>query len=105
MGLGGTAKKIQRMVEIGEEIYQKLNEVRAQLNDLTGTVEETGARVETLEAENAKQRALLEAIAEERGIDPQAILAEGEAGNAAKSTEAADGAPVETEGMSADNNP
>lgn len=73
MGLGSTAKKVQQMVDMGEELYGKLNEVRAQLNDLRGTVEETGDRVEMLEAEISEQRALLEALAEEQGLDIEAI--------------------------------
>lgn len=76
MGLGSTAKKVQQMVDIAEELYAKLNEMRAQLNDLRGTVEETGSRVETLEAELRQQRALVEAIAAEHDIDVESLRAE-----------------------------
>lgn len=74
MGLGGTAKKIQQMVDMAEKLYERLNEVREQLTALRATVEETGSRVEALERENAKQRALLTALAEEEGVDVEAVL-------------------------------
>ena len=74
MGLGGTAKKIQQMVDMAEKLYERLNEVREQLTALRATVEETGSRVEVLERENARQRALLTALAEEEGVDVEAVL-------------------------------
>lgn len=76
MGLGGTAKKLQRMIEMAEQTYNRLNEVREQLNGLRTTVEDTGERVERLEAEQDEQRALLEALAEEQGLDVGAVLDE-----------------------------
>lgn len=76
MGLGGTAKKLQRMIEMAEQTYNRLNEVREQLNALRTTVEETGERVEKLETDQDEQRALLEALAEEQGLDVDAVLAD-----------------------------
>ena len=75
MGLGSTAKKVQIVAERAEQVYVQLNEVREQMNGLRETVEHTGERVEYLARENAAQRALLEAIAEEQGIDVDAVLA------------------------------
>ncbi|MFC6976007.1 DUF5798 family protein [Halomicroarcula sp. GCM10025709] len=69
MGLGSTAKKIQKVADIAEELYSKVNELKSQLQELRGTVEETNDRVDELDRELAEQRALLEAVAEEQGID------------------------------------
>lgn len=81
MGLGGTAKKLQRMIDMAEQTYHRLNEVREQLTSLRETVERTGAQVADLEAEQRDQRALLEALADEQGIDVDEVLADdGEAG-------------------------
>ena len=74
MGIGSTAKKIQQIVDLAEELYSRLNQVREQLVELRGTVEETGERVSGLEAENERQRVLLEALAREQGLDVDAIL-------------------------------
>ena len=76
MGIGSTAKKIQQIVDLAEELYSRLNQVREQLVELRGTVEETGERVSGLEAENERQRELLEALAREQGLDVDAILDE-----------------------------
>ena len=76
MGLGGTAKKLQRMIDMAEQTYNRLNEMREQLNALRTTVEETGERVEKLESEQDEQRALLEALAEEQGLDVDTVLAD-----------------------------
>jgi hypothetical protein len=75
MGLGGTAKKIQKLAELAEELYGRVNDIRDQIREMQETVSETSARVERLEAENAEQRALLEALAEEQGLDLDAIAA------------------------------
>ena len=82
MGLGGTAKKLQRMIDMAEQTYNRLNEMREQLNALRTTVEETGQRVESLETDQGKQRALLEALAEEQGLDVETILADAQSAEA-----------------------
>lgn len=104
MGLGGTAKKLQKVAEMAEDVYARLNDLRDQIREMRETVGETQDRVETLEAESAEQRAILEAMAEERGIDVDAVTAtahikeaetDGSAG--ANGTTATDGA-AETDG-------
>ncbi|MFB6301798.1 MAG: DUF5798 family protein [Haloferacaceae archaeon] len=69
MPLGSTAKKLQKVANTAEEVYGRLAELREQVEETQETVEETSRRVDRLEAEAAEQRALLEAIAEDRGID------------------------------------
>ncbi len=76
MGLGGTAKKLQTVVNAAEELYAKMNEVIGELKDLRAEVEETSQQVNTLEYEVAEQRAILEALAEADGIDVEATLAD-----------------------------
>ena len=95
MGLGSTAKKIQKVADTAEKLYGKLNELREQVAEMRETVEATSARVERLEAESAKQQALVEALARERGIDVDDALdgvePPGEAAVSADETAAADG--------------
>jgi len=76
MGLGSTAKKLQKVADIADDLYTKVNEQREQLQELRSTVEATSDRVEAIDREQAEQRALLEALAEEQGLDTDAILTE-----------------------------
>lgn len=71
--IGGAGKKLGTMVDLAEQLYEQVSAVREQLAATTETVDETAERVERLEAEVAEQRALLEALAEERGIDVDAV--------------------------------
>ncbi|WP_435179619.1 DUF5798 family protein [Halorussus sp. AFM4] len=73
MGLGSTAKKVQKLADTAEKLYSKLNELRDQVTEMREKLDTTSERVERLERENAEQRALLEAIAEDRGIDVDEI--------------------------------
>lgn len=76
MGLGSTAKKLQTVADTAEKLYAKLNELRDQVHDMRDTLETTNQRVERLEADNAHQRALIEALAREQGIDVDDVLAD-----------------------------
>ena len=76
MGLGSTTKKLQKVADIADDLYTRLNEQREQLQELRSTVEETSDRVEAIDREQTEQRALLEALAEEQGLDTDAILTE-----------------------------
>lgn len=75
MGIGGTAKKLQKVAEMAEDVYARLNELREQLAQMRETAQETRDRVDKLERENAEQRALLEALAEKEGIDVETVTA------------------------------
>ncbi|AHG03411.1 hypothetical protein HALDL1_07225 [Halobacterium sp. DL1] len=98
MGFGSTAKKLQRVTELADKLYERFEKLREQVNELTGTVEETNDRVATLESELSEQRALLEALAEEQGVDAEEVTADvsvSEGGDSAAETAAgrtADGA-------------
>ncbi|WP_276300866.1 DUF5798 family protein [Halorussus lipolyticus] len=76
MGFGSTAKKVQKLADTAEKLYSKLNDLREQVAEMREKLDSTSERVERLERENAQQRALLEAIAEEQGIDTADIEAD-----------------------------
>lgn len=97
MGLGGTAKKLQKVIDMADEVYTRLNDLREQVVEMRETTQETKDRIERLEVESAEMRALLEALAEEQGIDVESVTAdahiheaEGE-GDEATDAEAGDG--------------
>lgn len=68
--IGGATQKIQTVIELAESVYEGVNQLRNQVEELRETVEDTHDRVESIDAELADQRALLEALADESGIDP-----------------------------------
>lgn len=74
MGLGGTAKKLQKIANMAEEMYARVNDLREQLNGLGQTVEQTNATIEQLRREHAETRALVEQLAEKEGIDVDDVL-------------------------------
>ena len=76
MGLGSTAKKLQKVADIAEDLYAKVTELKTQLQSLQETVEATNDRVDDIDRELADQRALLSALADEQGIDTEAVLDE-----------------------------
>lgn len=75
--LGDAKKKIQRIVDLAEQLYEKVNELTRRVEDTTEAVEDTNARIEDLETELADQRAILVAIAEDRGMDTRALTGDG----------------------------
>lgn len=76
MGLGNTAKKLQRVADVAEKLYQRIDELRTQVNAVREHVERTSTKVEGLERELKEQRAVLDALAREQGIDVDALVAE-----------------------------
>lgn len=90
MGFGSTAKKVQKLADTAEKLYSKLNDLREQVGEMRDKLDSTSERVETLERQAAEQRALLEAIAEEQGIDPDSVEVEvpGDESNASENAEA-----------------
>ena len=75
MGLGSTTKKLQRVADMAETLYQKVDELRTQVNEVKGHVETTSRRVERVERDLDEQRAVLDALARERGIDVDSVAA------------------------------
>ena len=74
MDIAGTKKKIQRVVKVGEETYKKINEVIEKIEKLQTDLAKTSEQVDHIEREQAEQRALLEALAEEQNLDVDDIL-------------------------------
>lgn len=76
MGLGSTTKKIQTIADKAEEVYAQVDELRKQLADLRTKVDATHDTVTELKVKHEQNRALLEAIAEEQGVDVDQVLTE-----------------------------
>lgn len=74
MGLGGTAKKLQKVANMAEDLYARLNDLREELAMLRETVEQTNTDVEQIRYEQQVNRALLERMAEQQGIDVNETL-------------------------------
>lgn len=68
MGLGSTAKKLQQVVDVADDLYAKINDLKSDLAAMRDTIEDTNSRVERVESELEAQRELLEAIAEKEGV-------------------------------------
>ena len=102
--IGGAGKKISTIVELAEELYERVNDLRARMESMSETVDGTADRVEAVEAELAEQRALIEAIAEEQGVDVEAVresATTADAGTAAVGADAGGADPSGTDGAEA----
>lgn len=75
MGLGSTAKKLQKVADMAEDLVGRLNELRDRVIRMEETVDETSNEVASLEHELAEQRAILEAMAEGEGVDVEEVVA------------------------------
>lgn len=76
VGLGDTKQKIQNMIDTAEKLYAKMNEVRNDVDELRSRVEHTSDQVDTMSHELAEQRAVVEALAEQEGIDVDQVIAD-----------------------------
>ena len=76
MGLGGATRKLQKVADMGEELYSRINELREQILEMRETVQETNRRVAAMENRLDGQAAILEALAEREGIDVDELLTE-----------------------------
>jgi len=74
MGLGSTAKRVSKVADLAEELYGRVQELRKEVAATRETVTDTNERVDTLERELAEQRAIVEALAAEQGVDPAAVV-------------------------------
>jgi len=90
MDITGTKNKIQRVIKVAEESYKKINEVIEKIDKLQTDLATTSEQVDHIEIELAEQRALVERMAEEQGLDVEAVLAEVEYPERLLEDEAAD---------------
>lgn len=76
MGLGSTAKKLQNLVDTAEDLYKRMNDLRERLVRMETTIDETHERVDAIEREVAETRVVIEAIADDQGIDVDELIAD-----------------------------
>ena len=76
MGLGGATRKLQKVADMGEELYSRISELREQMLEVSETVQETNERVAALENKVDGQAAILEALAKKEDVDVDEILTE-----------------------------
>lgn len=74
MDIAGTKKKIQRATKVAEESYKKMNEMMEKIQLLQEDLETTSQQVDYIEYELAEQRVLLEALAQQQGVDVAQLL-------------------------------
>ena len=104
MGLGSTAKKIQGISDKAEQMYGQVQELQQRIFHLEEEVDDTHDTVKRLDREMAEQRALLKAMAEEQGLDAEAILTEAAIQEAEADEESVDEAGDEAGGGDEDGN-
>jgi uncharacterized coiled-coil DUF342 family protein len=90
MALGGATKKLQKVIDTAEETYKRLDELREQVHLMRETLTDTHRRVRGLERELEDQRAVIEALARQEGVDVDSVLAEAAIEEAEPVTEAAE---------------
>ena len=73
MGLGSTAKKLQKVADVAEDVYAKLKELREEVDATRETVETTAERTTRLEAALAEQRSLIDHLLAANGVDPESV--------------------------------
>ena len=76
MPLGGATKKIQKLLDTAEELYNRIVELREQVMEVRETVQETNERMAVLENRISQQGAILEALAEHEDIDVGELVTE-----------------------------
>ena len=74
MDIAGTKRKIQRATKVAEESYKKMNEMLERMQGMENELQTTSLQVDHMEYELAEQRALLEAMAEQQGLDVEEVL-------------------------------
>jgi hypothetical protein len=74
MGLGSTAKNVQKLADLAEKLYKQVNEVLKRVGSLQDDVQEATDDVQAVRREQREQRAILEALADEQGVDVDGVL-------------------------------
>ena len=105
MGLGGTARKLQKVTDMAEDVYTRLNDLREQIVEMRETTQETSDRVDRLERETAEVRALVEALAEAEGIDVERVTAEAHIAEAEREGADTDQETLDAEAGDAESDP
>ncbi|MFC4406217.1 DUF5798 family protein [Haloarchaeobius iranensis] len=107
MGLGSKAKALQTVAERAEQLYAQLMDVRERLARIEDDIDDSSDRVVRIENELEEQRVILDALAEDAGLDIERRIAEAsithaEDGGDAADTDATDDGAVATDEGTAD---
>lgn len=73
--LGDATQKLQKLATTAEKLYRRLNELREQVNELRETVDATAEDVNRIGREVERNQVVLEAVAEQQGLDVEELLA------------------------------
>jgi DNA anti-recombination protein RmuC len=76
MGLGSTAKKLQKVTDIAEKLFKRINKMRQEIAAVQKSVDATETDTAELRRELAETRAIVEAVADAEGIDTEDVLDE-----------------------------
>ncbi|MFD1645152.1 DUF5798 family protein [Haloarchaeobius litoreus] len=76
MGLGSKAKALQTVADRAEQLYAQLMDIRERLARIEDDIEDSSDRVVTIERELEEQRVILDALAEDAGLDIERRIAE-----------------------------
>lgn len=74
MGLGSTAKKLQRLSDLAEDLIGRLNDLKDRVTRMEETVDGAESRLQDIDKELTEQRAIIEAVAEAQDIDPESVV-------------------------------
>lgn len=106
MNIGSVIDRVQQIGDLLEKLIQQSNELRDRVIRLEENADETSDSVAVLDAKLDRQTALLERMAEERDLDPEAVYAEhdldGDIEDIAGVGDEADGEEAETEAEAGD---
>jgi chromosome segregation ATPase len=92
MGLGSKAKAIQTVAERAEQLYAQLMDIRERLARIEEDIDDSSDRVVRIEHELEEQRVILDALAEDAGLDIERRIAEASITHAESAGDTDDGA-------------
>lgn len=78
MVLGSATQKIQTIVELAEDLYEKVTELREELLETKDTVRNIDERVTAIERELDEQRVILEEVAADHDISTDDLFEDDE---------------------------
>jgi hypothetical protein len=76
MNIGAVIERVQQVGDLLEKLIEQSNELRDRVIRLEENAEDTTDRVAVLDAKLDRQTALLEAVAEDAGVDADAVYAD-----------------------------
>jgi predicted RNase H-like nuclease (RuvC/YqgF family) len=81
MGLGSTAAKLKKLVNMVEQVFEQMKELRDRVQELDETIDDMDQRLDRIDARGKREEALLSALAEQDGIDVESLLEEPQPGD------------------------